>query len=312
MKLTQDMIESVYRQIETRNYSSNPQAIIHSDELLSIMSAQMGVSKDTIHQIIQILIDAHKILHIEITSRDDVRGIDTVYGYVISDLNIIRELKNFFEKQLMIGYEQQYRKAKGVSAIIKELFPQIRSLNTTEIGQILNKAVILSEYEKMLSKDFSEFTHEWTERKIAELGTELGFRWTSDIPEINEEFSFASIDNEGVRTADDIIQTDSKRAVDTTEYQDYTDKKNKYPIKRILNIYGIEFFCKIQFRRYEFKYIKQLVDDRQISQKGDLSKIKDMLSQVKRNIYKDNRLQDYRNDILALDKALTHAMFQDH
>lgn len=312
MKLTQEIIESVYRQIETRNYSFNLQAVIHSDELLSIMSAQLGVSKDTINQIIQILLDSHKILHIEITSEDEVRGIDTVYGFVISDLNVIRELRAFFEKQLMVAYEKQYHKSKGSSAIIKELFPQLHSLKTTEIGQVLNKAVILSEYEKMISKDYSEYTHEWTERKIAELGTEMGFKWTSDVQEINDEFTFTGVDNDAVKTDDGIPAKAGQRAVDSTEYKDYADKKNKYPITRILSIYGIDFFCKIQFRRYEFLYMKQLIDDGQIPQKTDLNRIKEMLSQVKQNLYRDTNLQEYRDDILALDKAITHAMFQDH
>jgi hypothetical protein len=311
MKLSQDMIETVYRQIETRNYSSNTQAIIHSDELLSIMSAQMGVSKDTITQIIQILMDSHKVLHIEITAEDEVRGIETVFGYVISDLNVIHELKNFFETQLMIVYEKTYRKAKGTSAIIKELFPQIRSLNTSEIGQILNKAMILAEYEKMLNRDFSEYTHEWTERKMAELGKEKGFRWISDLNEVNKDFKFEEI-REEVKTDENIVSSSASRAVDSPEYNDFADKTNKYPIQKILSIYGIEFFCKIQFRRYEFLYLKQLVDDRQIKLKSDVTRIKDMLSTVKRNLYKDTTLQDYREEIMALDKSLTHALFQDH
>lgn len=313
MKITQDMIQTVYRQIETRNYASNPQAIIHSDELTSITAAQMGVPKDTIHQIIQILVDAHKILHIEITSEDEMRGIDTIFGYVISELNIIHELKEFFDKHLMIAYQKQYHKSKGTSGIIKELFPQMQSLKTSEIGQIMNKAVILGEYEKMLNRDFSEFTHEWTERRMAELGKELGFIWHSDVAEINEEFSFSNVKNDDVMTAEDVEgkRVANERAVDTEEYNDYTNKKNKYPISRILSIYGIDFFCKIQFRRYEFLYIKQLVDDRQIRQKSDLTKIKEMLSTIKRNLYNDTKLQEYRDEILALDKALTHAMFLD-
>lgn len=319
MKLTQDMIENVFRQIETRNYALNIQAIIHSDELVSVISAQLGVTKDTIRQIIQILLEAHKILRIEIISEDSARGTEKIEGYVVSELSLLSKLKNFFDQQLIILYQKQYHANKGAASIIKELFPQLQNLKQSELGQILNKTIILGEYEKMLEKDFANYSHEWQEKKIIELGLDQGFKWYSDIQELNEQnrhlMDALDVDEEEEETPFATSETEggtSKRAVDSGEYEDFTDKKQKYPLQRILSIYGVEFFVKIHFRKYEFLYIKQIIDDRQISQKSELGRIKTILQTVKRNIFKDEQLKEYREDIYALDKSITHAMFREH
>ncbi|MBN2435708.1 MAG: hypothetical protein JXK07_10625 [Spirochaetes bacterium] len=314
MKLSQDIIESVFRQIETRNHASNNQAIIHSDELKNILSAQLGVSKDIIAQVVSILLDAHKILHIEIIAEDTARNIDRIDGFVVTELSVIRNLKSYFEKQLIILYEKQYHKNMGAASIIKELFGQMHTINMTEIGQILNKTIILGEYEKMIEKDFTTYSHEWQEKKMIELAVERGFRWHSDIPELNEENKSFETDLK-TESADNNDQTisaiipEGMRAVDTEEYTDFTDKSQKYPLNRILNIYGIDFFTKIYFRRYKFGYIQQLIEDRQITRKSDLFQIKEILAVVKKNILKDRALTEHREEIYSLDKAITHAMF---
>ncbi|MDA3900104.1 MAG: hypothetical protein PF637_06245 [Spirochaetes bacterium] len=309
MKLSQDIIESVFRQIETRNHANNNQAIIHSDELKNILSAQMGVSKDVIAQVLSILLDTHKILHIDIIAEDKVRNIDKIEGFVVTELSVIRNLKNFFEKQLIILYEKQHHKSMGAASIIKDLFPQMQTINNTEIGQILNKTIILGEYEKMIEKEFTSYSHEWQEKRMIELGVERGFRWHSDIPELNEDNKSLEVELAAPVETANTPPIELQRAVDTDEFNDFSNKSSKYPLDRILNIYGIGFFSKVYFRRYKFNYIKQLIDDRQIIRKSDLLQIKEILGVVKRNILRDPALSEHREDIYALDKAITHAMF---
>lgn len=319
MVISQDMIEQVFRTIETRNSMTNSQSIVHSDELINQLAAQMGVTKDVIKQIIEVLLDAHKILHIDIVAEDTNRGIDKIVGYVIVDLSTIRTLKNFYDSQLMIIYEKTYHKARGATSIIKELFPQIRTLNTSEIGQILNKAMMLGEYEKLVEKDYREYSHSWQEKRMLEIAREKGFHYrTSGHPaDITAETS-PSPDTavkdapaaDAEKTADTPASPeDGKRAVDTSEYMEFADKKTKYPLKRLLSIYGVEFFTKIYFRKYEFSYIRKIIDDHQITSKNELMLIKGLLAAVKKNFYTDPKLSQYKEEIFLLERALTHAVF---
>jgi|GEM_PF-223366 len=322
MVITQDMLEQVFRTIETRNGMLNSQSIVHSDELVSQLSAQMGVTKDVIQQSIQLLLDSHKILHIDIVAKDEARNVDKIDGYVVTDMSNIRSLKNFFDSQLMLLYEKQYHRARGATSIIKELFPQIRTLNTSEIGQILNKAMMLGEYEKLIEKDYKEYSHTWQEKRMSELGREKGFLYHSDIEELNitartahrseekgEDASFVPAPS--AQNAEEAMASGAqwKRAIDTSEYQEFSDKKSKYPLNRLLSIYGIEFFTKIYFRKYEFAYIRKIIDDHQITSKSELLVIKGLIASVKKNLNIDPKLNAFRDDISALERSITHAIF---
>ncbi len=325
MVLTQDMISQVFRTIETRNGMLTSQAIIHSDELISQLSAQMGVTKDVIQRIVHILLESHRILHIDIIASDDARGVDKIEGYVVADMSNIRSLKNYYDSQLMILYEKQYHRARGATSIIKELFPQIRTLNTSEIGQILNKAMMLGEYENLIEKDYREYSHSWQEKRMSELAKENGFAYKSDLEEYcvavpkrhatadhrEQETATSEISGKGQADSTDAEAAEHKwkRAVDTEQYHDFSDKKNKYPLKRLLSIYGVEFFTKIYFRKYEFDYIRQIIDDHQITSRNELLTIKNLLAVVKKNTHTDLKLNDYREQIYELERAITHAVF---
>ena len=144
-----------------------------------------------------------------------------------------------------------------------EIFPIIRSLNNTPIGQIANKAIMLEEFEKLMERNFSEYTDEWKRNKLAEelKKANIATEKTKKKPEVKE------VKKE--RRKPPIIETEElldsgeeiefKRATDGKVYQDFISKSKSYPIQRIFNIYGIKFFLRVYLRKYKFSYIKDLV-----------------------------------------------------
>ncbi|HNX60985.1 MAG TPA: hypothetical protein PKK43_17925, partial [Spirochaetota bacterium] len=85
-----------------------------------------------------------------------------------------------------------------------------------------------------------------------------------------------------------------------------------YPIQRILNIYGIDFFIKVSLRKYQFDYLRQLVEDRQITKKEDLILLKSTIERVKDNIFQNKELDKNRNAIYALERTVSHAIYFTH
>ena len=78
-------------------------------------------------------------------------------------------------------YEKQFKKHLLIHQLIKELFPIIKNFNNTELGQIANKAIMLNEYERMIEKDFNEFSTEFQERQLIEIAKREHFDYISKI-----------------------------------------------------------------------------------------------------------------------------------
>ncbi len=307
MLLTQSLIEEVYKYIKDKNSVADSHSIVHSDDLRRYVGASAGLDKASINKITEILHDCHKILSIEIVVEDKGHNIDKIEGFVVADLAIVRVLLNYYQEQVAMLYEKQFRKRLGIAQAIKELFPMLKSLNNTEIGQVANKAIMLNEYVHLLEKEYPLYCEEWQEKKLVELAKEYSFDYHSHISEY-----FHKVEKR--LPAEKPLHADNKndtiqRAVDSPEYKDYTSKQQNYPLQRIIKIYGMEFFLKIQMRKYEFQYLKQVVDDGQISNPRDLLMMKNMLGKVKSNFSRDVILTDYKDDINNLERSILHKMY---
>jgi hypothetical protein len=103
----------------------------------------------------------------------------------------------------------------------------------------------------------------------------------------------------------------TERAVDAPQYKEFADKESQYPLQRILNIYGIDFFVKVQFRKYKFSYVRKIIEDKQIVKKKDLLFIREMISKVKDSdkLGRDSNLESCRDEINRLERAVTHAIY---
>lgn len=313
MDISQKLLDELVGEVEKRNRELNAHAVVHSDMLVKFVSSSTGMPKDSVRTAIRILLDCHKLLSIEIVAEDEKRRVERVDGYVVADLPVVRNLNTFFQDLLVKAYETQFHKRMGSAQIKKELFPVIKSLNSTELGQIFNKTVMLGEYERLLEIEWQQYAPEWQEQKLAETALRYGFRYKPKVPvKITSEESATEpsgpVQAEGGAAFSDLR---SQRAVDSPDYDSYAQNEEQYPLQRILNIYGIDFFLKVKLRKYQFEYLRKAVDNRQINKKNDLVRMKEMLGKVKDSLYRgtDPVLKGYEKEIYALERSISHAIY---
>jgi hypothetical protein len=304
MNLTHKLINDILLEVERLNKNLNPLAIPHSDVFIKQMLSTLGISAETARFALRMLAEAHKIFVMEIVAEDPQHNIDRVEGYIAADLVIVTNLKNFFQDMLCQIYEKQFHKRLLIHQVIKEIFPIIKSFNNTELGQIANKTIMLMEFERLAEKNATEYTDEYKENLLSKLAAKENIAYQPKSGTKTTTFGKPTIIDISREPHGSFV-----RAVDTPEYQEFSEKRTKYPIQRILNIYGIDFFVKVSFRNYQFSQLRQIVEDRQITKKEDLTLIKTVLDKVKSNMYHDRELERYRDDIYSLERSVTHAIY---
>ncbi len=299
--MTNKMVEEIYEEIRRQNSLLGMRAVVHSDEFLKFITASLAIEMELAKRIIKILINSHKIFSMEIVSEDTARDIPRVEGFVIAELAVVRKLKNYYQSELMVEYEKQFRKRLLIHQIVKELLPIMKSLNNTITGQLANKAIMLEEFERLLEKSFLEYTEEWKEQHLAvelskaNLGQQREKRKT---PEAAPD-----------RGETPAVERDSARAVDARQYEEFISRSKSYPLQRVLKIYGINFFLQINLRKYQFSYLKKLIEDGQIARRSDLTLLKDMIQTIKSNVGKDKDLPRYIDDLYELERIVIHRIY---
>ncbi len=291
----------IFDEIKKKNERTDIDSIPHSDDFVHNMSISIGIDPIFVKQLLHVLIDAHKIFAIEIIGEDKKNNIPRVEGYVESDLKTLRNLKYYFQDALMRLYEAEHYKRLNFKQIIKDIMPIMNRLNNTPMGQIANKAIMMGELERLLEKNFEEYTEEWKERNL-------------DIA-LNKAISggkIASIDKDD--NYSEVISLDGEFAehggpADHKNYSDIISKSKNYPLDRILKIYGVDFFFKAQVRRHQFAYLSGLVDAGKFSKNSDLLHLKEMLRALKKKSGSDSELLKLRDDITGLERVITHRLY---
>jgi hypothetical protein len=315
MNLTQKLVEDIFLAISRENTELSVQAIPHSDTFLKQVQSEMGVSPESARLAIKLLADSHKIFVMEIVADDSRHNIDRVEGFIIAELDTVVALKGYFQDILCKIYEKQFHKYLMVHQVIKEVFPIIKSFNNTELGQMTNKTMMLMEYERLLEKKPYEYSADWKENTLHELAQREGFTYVpSDGVVLNKQGQQS--EDPSVELSSFVSNTGSfsaggsfARAVDSPAYKEFSEKRDRYPLQRILNIYGLDFFVKVYLRKYEFHYLKKIIEDRQITRKNDLLLIKSMIDTTKSHMFNDQELEKYKEEIFALERAVSHAIY---
>lgn len=301
MSLT--IFDDIYHEIRKRNTSGGFKAVPYSDEFIKYAAGYYGLSMELIKNIIQILINSHKIFSIEIIAEDKVRDIAHVEGYVVCDLVILRKLKSFYQSELIIQYENEFHKRLMVHQVVKEIFPMLHSLNNTDIGKVANLAIMLEELERFMEKHYEEFTEEWKAKRLA---------YEISLSNIDTQLE-QKVEKQKVvsKPSSQVVLKDrrKKRVVDAPQYNEFIDKSKSYPLERIFQIYGIDFFLRVQLRNYKFDYLKELVETKKIKRKSDLLLLKNMLNAVLHNRNGDHNLAQYEDAIYELMQTVNHHLF---
>src|SRR5271157_150097 len=162
-------IDNIYHQIASQNSQTNMDAVPHSNTFLKKMEAQFGYDEELLKKIIFILKESHFILVMEISKEDKNHDVARIEGYVDADIETVRRLADFFQNALLDAYEKQYRKRISFQQVIKDLLPQMGSHNNSIMGNLANKAVMLKEFELLLSRRLAQYSNAWKIEKLAVL-----------------------------------------------------------------------------------------------------------------------------------------------
>ncbi len=296
------LVEEIFQELRRRNSSSGGGSIPHSDEFLKFAQSTMGIDPELAKQILQVLLNSHRIFSIEVTAEDKSHDIPRVEGYVVANLQEIRKLKNFFQNELMIEYEKQFNKRMMTHQIVKEVFPMMRSLNNTVLGMVANKAIMLEEYERLMEKKFEEYTEDWKEKRME---VELAH---SDLNERAAEAKKPA-ESGNPQARKQAPRAKMVRAVDSDKYNEFSSRSKNYPLQRILKIYGANFFFQVNLRKCQFALLDKLVRDQQISRRADLLLLKDMIQTVKSHADQDAELKAHADELFSLEKTVNHAIY---
>jgi len=293
------LIDSVFKSIVRINLSETKDAIPDTITFSRLMLSQYGIEEGVLSRIISLLGNSHKIFVFEI-QRNTSGSKAKIEGYVDADITTIRKLLVTHGKILVNYYEDKYHKHLLPQAIIKELMANMSMVMNTEIGIVANKFIMLSEYERLLQKQYNEYTEEWKEKKLTEL---LG---QQSVLVMESTASETTDSTEDADTEESIVKEGSRedRAIDSPEYKEYDSKTASVPFEKLLSIYGMDFFIRINFRKYDFGTVEKMIKAKIINRKNELLAVKKMLETVKANIGSDKNLSNYIMEIYHLERVI--------
>lgn len=297
-----DIVDKVFKRIVSHNLRLNTDSIPHSDLFQNEAMSLFGISKNELDVILSILKESHKILIMEIAKEEPRKHLEKISGYVDADLITLQKLKEVYQNALMAEYESQYRKKSTAGQIIKELIPRMAYINHSPLGKLLNKALMLDEFERHVEKNYREFTEEWKEENFRiQLSVNQDF-----LDNIGREKKNAAAEKEAEPAL--LKPEKSQRAVDSPLHQEYQKQNSGESLSKMLQIYGADFFYRVNLRKYNFSIIEQAIDGGVITRKQDLLLLKDMLRHMRSNFGIDSELENFYDDIMSLDRKISRSL----
>ncbi len=291
----------IYRKIIEYNSKDDHEAIPHSDLFEKEVQSLMGIAKEDLDQIIKILKDSHRILSFEIVKEDIDNDIKRIDGYVEADLQTIRKLKNIFQKLLMDEFEKQQNKRLMVHQIIKDIYSRPGYYKNTLLGQIGNKAIMLNEYEILMERNYNEYAESWKTKKFTELLASLSDKLPSESALKEQPVTEPAKAPEKVQ-----------RAVDSPLYKSYSSDKAKQSIDKVLELYGVNFFFRINLRKYNFDLLREILESGAIAQRSDLLLIKELIQKTKEHIGSDPGLLEHSDKLYKLERIISRQLHYSH
>ncbi len=274
-----------------------------SDTFLKDMIAFFSREAHSIRESIELLRQARYIFVIKIVlpeisknSRDQDQGVD---AYVYADLKIVTDLKSFAEKKLEKAYEATYYKRKSPFQITRELFPKIKEHNNTPLGKYINIAVMLEEYQRVLTSAPNDYDDNRRRNLLSELLEKTGapVPVARDIP----DYELGPLGSGGGGSSS------YKRAADVIASNDPSFNP-KSPWSRLTTKFSVEFLIRIHLRKYEFDTIRKLILAGKLTSFEDLKYVRDSIHKMETHMHLDPLLENFTNDMTELRRLAQKRM----
>lgn len=295
-----ELVRDIYNKIAEQNAKNNMDAVPHSDSFLKMLVSSMGVTDHDIRQVLNILKESHKIFIFEILKEDKQHDVKKIEGYVITDLPTISRLKTFYQNLLMSEYEKQFKTRMLVHQIVKEVYQKAHLIKNTPLGQIANKAIMLEEFQNLIEKHYDQYVDEWQQKKLNELimmGEQALQAQKKVVPEEESREQDSTPAPLGIDIPSD------RRAIDTEAYASLLMQDQQKSLKKVLSIYGVEFFFRVNLRKYNFDIIRDAIERGEIDRKTDLKLLKNMIQNMKSNFERDPGLVERQDALYKLERT---------
>ncbi|MEI1280010.1 hypothetical protein V6Z05_16885 [Leptospira venezuelensis] len=274
-----------------------------SDSFLKDMIAFFSRDVHEIRETLEMLREAKYLFIIKIVlpeqsknSRDQDQGVD---AYIYADLKIVNELKGFAEKKLEKAYEATYYKRKSPFQITRELFPKIKEHNNTPLGRFINIAVMLEEYQRVLTAAPNDYDDNRRRNYLSELLERNGTPVTvaRDIP----DYEITSLGGGGSSPLG------FKRAADAVASNEVSFNP-KSPWSRLTSKFSAEFLIRIHLRKYEFDTVRKLILGGKLVNFDDLKYVRDSIQTMENHIHLDPILQNFTEEMTELRRLAQKKM----
>ncbi|PJZ54595.1 hypothetical protein [Leptospira adleri] len=293
MKSLTDVALEIASEIRKVNLQDD-EKIPTSDTFVKELMALYSREPEDLRNIIEALREAKVIFVIKIVlpeERANKMSDPGVDAYAYADLKILADLKYYAEKKLERLYEATYYKKKSPSLIARELFPKIRELNNTPIGRIVNIAVMLEEFIRMMNNNPNDFQEEFRTQALEEILVSKGSSPSEgkDIGEETPANSFSSA----------FSPVPSQRATD--RMGDPLNNVNpNSPWGRMVSKFSIDFLLRVHLRKCEFETIRRLIITGKVGEAEHLRLIRESLLKMEKNIHVDKVLASYLEEMVEL------------
>ena len=154
----------------------------------------------------------------------------------------------------------------------------------------------------MIEKDYKEFTEEWKDENL-KIQIEINKELLADYHDKKKDKAAVEEGPPARKKKAAYV-----RAVDTPQHEEYMNQVSSGSVNKLLQIYGVDFFFRVNLRKCNFEFISQALDTGVIDRKKDLLALKEMMRVVKSHLGADAELEKHYEEIMSLDRKISRCI----
>jgi hypothetical protein len=303
--------EEIYNAIYFYNDGSRgDKRIPESDSFLRELANTLALDEQKVEQYLEALRDSNNIFIFDIAKADEERDMAALAGYVVASYELVEELYSLHDERLHKFYTKEYNRDKSTDAIVKEILPQMRTLNNTALGNLVNIVSMLREFLYYLQNHPQDYEADVRSQLLKKQLQEKKL-WQEQVSEEEKKGE----GNEGRLAQGEAEQSDVdlRRELDSG-FSEIPISSNsdlygmRLDFEKAIKIYGLYFIIRHHFKKYQFRLVEEYVQQNKYFDLTELKQIRDLLKDYIKKINSDTRLALYKSDIFRLDRTLAKAI----
>ncbi len=284
-----ELVFYIQKQIEDRNVRLDERAIPMSDEFIPRIVQKTGIVQEKAGELFDLMANSNMMFILEVVKAEPDKRVKGIDGYVIPRGDTISKLRENYESELAKQYSVEFNVSMSASRVVREMEGRLDEFNNTHLGRLGRIAYKLGHLQRTLEWNISRYNPREQEK---ELDVQLGM-----YP------ALAYFMTSGKKTEAE-SKNPQRRAIDGSQYDEFISYSRKNPMERTLAVYGVEFYSRLCFRDYQFNLIKKIIDEGLVKRRDDFLTIKNLLRKERANADRDQKIQEYANDINNLEKLI--------